>query len=157
MLQIGDQFDHFKVDAYIAQGGMSDIYRAIDLTNGKPVALKIPNRFMIGDPAQFERFHREMEVTKTLDHPAIQKGIAAGQYNRTPFIATELVEGESLREFMRTKAPLPIDEAIALTRKSPTCTQVPLASLKSSATRPSNKMPQDGRAGSANRPASPMQ
>jgi serine/threonine protein kinase len=58
MLQIGDQFDHFQISGHIAQGGMSDIYRAYDLLAGKEVALKIPDRNMIGDPAQFERFQR---------------------------------------------------------------------------------------------------
>jgi serine/threonine-protein kinase len=114
MLQVGDQFDHFQVRAHLAQGGMSDIYRAVDLTSGKQVALKIPNRFMIGDPAQYERFRREMELAKTLDHPAIQKGIASGQYDRTPYIATELIEGRSMRDYLRTEVPFTPEEAISL-------------------------------------------
>lgn len=117
MLQIGDQFDHFQINAHIAQGGMADIYRAVDLASGREVALKIPNQHMIGDPAQYERFHREMEVTNELHHPAVQKGIATGQYNRTPYIATELIEGKSLREIIRTRAPLPVDEALSIIRK----------------------------------------
>jgi hypothetical protein len=56
MLQIGDQFDRYQIQAYMAQGGMSDIYRAFDLTNHREVVIKIPDQSMLGDPAQFERF-----------------------------------------------------------------------------------------------------
>src|SRR5215475_4733748 len=92
-LQIGDQFDHFQIRSHVAQGGMADIYRAYDLLHSREVALKIPNKMMIGDPAQYERFQRELEVTNELHHPAIQRGLGSGQYNRTPYLVTEYVEG----------------------------------------------------------------
>src|SRR5689334_1433722 len=117
MLQIGDQFDHFQIITHMAQGGMSDIYQARDLLSGREVALKIPNRSMIGDPAQYERFQRELEVMKTLNHPAIQRGVASGQFNRTPFLVTELISGKSMRDLIDAKAPMPPEEAITLIRK----------------------------------------
>jgi serine/threonine-protein kinase len=117
MLQIGDQFDHFQIRAHIAQGGMSDIYRAYDFLNGQEVVLKIPNRASIGDPAQYERFQRELEVMRTLDHPAIQKGVDSGQFNNTPYLVTRLVTGESMRALVTRRAPMPVDEAVALVRK----------------------------------------
>jgi serine/threonine protein kinase len=117
MLQIGDQFDRFQIQAHLAQGGMSDIYRAYDLVNHREVALKIPDQAMIGDPAQYERFQREMEVMNTLHHPAILGGLGAGKYNRTPYLAMEFVEGQSLRQIIEAQAPLPAERAVALTRK----------------------------------------
>jgi len=117
MLQIGDQFDHYQIRAHLAQGGMSDIYRAFDLLNGQEVVLKIPNRASIGDPAQYERFQRELDVMRTLDHPAIQKGVGSGQFNVTPYLVTELIAGESMREFVRKNAPMPADVAIRLIKK----------------------------------------
>jgi len=39
---------------------------------------------MIGDPSQYERFQREIEVTQTLNPPAIQQGLGSGQFNRIP-------------------------------------------------------------------------
>lgn len=117
MLQIGDQFDHFQIRAHIAQGGMSDIYRVYDLLTTREVVLKVPDKMMIGDPGQYERFQRELEVTNTLKHPAIQKGLGSGQFNRTPYLVTELVEGQSLRELIDKKAPMPPDEALGLIRK----------------------------------------
>jgi serine/threonine protein kinase len=117
MLQIGDQFDRYQIQAHMAQGGMSDIYRAFDLVNHREVVIKIPDQSMLGDPAQFERFQRELEVMKTLDHPAILKGLGSGKYNRIPYLVTEFVDGQSLREMITKSAPFPPEQAVALTRK----------------------------------------
>ncbi len=117
MLQIGDQFDRFQIQGHLARGGMSDIYRAYDLVGRCEVALKIPDATMIGDPAQYERFQRELEVINTLRHPAILRGLGSGQFNRTPFLATEFVTGRSLRQLIDEAAPLPPEQAIKLARK----------------------------------------
>jgi eukaryotic-like serine/threonine-protein kinase len=117
MLQIGDQFDRFQIRSHMAQGGMADIYRAYDLTRGEEVVLKIPNRMLIGDPAQYERFQRELEVTNNLTHPAIQKGLGSGQFNRTPFLVTAYVDGKSMRDVVAEQAPMPPEKAVALIQK----------------------------------------
>jgi serine/threonine-protein kinase len=114
MLQIGDQFDQYQIQSHMAQGGMSDVYRAYDMVHRREVVIKIPDQSMIGDPAQYERFQRELEVMSTLNHPAILKGLGSGRYNRIPYLATEFVDGKSLREIIETSAPLPVEEAIAL-------------------------------------------
>ena len=117
MLQIGDQFDRFQIRTHMAQGGMADIYRAYDLTSGKEVVLKIPNRMMIGDPAQYERFQRELAVMNELHHPSIQTGLGSGQYNRTPYLVTEFVDGKSMRDVVSQQAPMPPEQAVALIHK----------------------------------------
>jgi serine/threonine protein kinase len=117
MLQIGDQFENYQIQAHMTQGGMSDIYRAFDLVHHCEVVIKIPDQSMLGDPAQFERFQRELEVMKTLDHPAILKGLGSGKYNRIPYLVTEFVEGQSLRTLIETSAPLPPEQAVSLIRK----------------------------------------
>ncbi len=117
MLQIGDQFDHFQIRDHIAQGGMSDIYRALDLLNGNEVVLKVPDKMTIGDPAQYERFQRELTVMATLNHPAIQRGLGSGRFNSTPYLVTELIVGESMRDYVRRAAPLSPEDSVALVRK----------------------------------------
>ncbi len=117
MLQIGDQFDQYQITAHIAQGGMSDVYKAIDAIKHREVAIKIPERSIIGDPAQYERFQRELEILNTLDHPAVLKGLGTGKYNRMPYLVTALVDGQSLRTLIETSAPLAVDRAVTLTRK----------------------------------------
>lgn len=116
-LQVGDTFDHFQIQEHLAQGGMADVYSAKDLVTGNDVVLKIPDRMMIGDPAQYERFQRELEVTKTLRHPSIQRGLESGQFNRTPYLITEWVDGRSMREIVRSEAPMPVEKAMSLIRK----------------------------------------
>jgi eukaryotic-like serine/threonine-protein kinase len=117
MLQIGDQFDQYQIQAHLAQGGMSDIYRAFDVVKRCEVAIKIPDQSMIGDPAQYERFQRELQVMNTLQHPAILRGLGSGKHNRIPYLVTEFVDGQSLRTLIETKAPLPPEEAIPLIQK----------------------------------------
>jgi len=117
MLQIGDQFDHYQIQEHMAQGGMSDIYRAFDLIHRREVVIKVPDQSMLGDPAQFERFQRELEVMKTLDHPAILKGLGSGKFNRIPYLVTELVDGKSLRSLIESSAPLPAEQVLSLALK----------------------------------------
>ncbi|HVO42571.1 MAG TPA: serine/threonine-protein kinase [Aggregatilineales bacterium] len=116
-LREGDPFDHYQIRSHIAQGGMGDIYRALDVLTGREVALKIPDKMMIGDPAQFERFQRELEAMRTLNHPALQHGLESGRFNNTPFLVTELVEGQSLRDLLKVQGPMPVERALALTRR----------------------------------------
>jgi len=77
MLQISDQFDHFQLGKYSKRRYERYLSR-LRFTHGQEVVLKIPDRMSIGDPAQFERFQRELEVMRTLSHPAIQQGLASG-------------------------------------------------------------------------------
>ncbi len=72
---------------------------------------------MLGDPATFERFQRELTVMNTLKHPFILKGLDSGKYNRVPFLVTEFVDGQSLRALIESSAPLPPDKALVLIRK----------------------------------------
>src|SRR5512136_794168 len=110
MLQIGDQFDRFQIREHMAQGRMADIYRAYDVVHRRDVVLKIPDKMMIGDPAQYERFQRELEVLNTLNHPAILHGLGSGQYNRIPYLATELIKGKALRDLIAASASLSPDQ-----------------------------------------------
>ena len=117
MVQIGDQFEHYQIQAHMAQGGMSDVYRAFDLINRREVVIKIPDQSMLGDPAQFERFQRELDVMKALDHPAILKGLGSGKFNRIPYLVTQFVEGQSLRMLLESSAPIEAEKALPLIQK----------------------------------------
>ncbi|HEX2908796.1 MAG TPA: serine/threonine-protein kinase [Phototrophicaceae bacterium] len=117
MIQVGDQFDRFQIRSHLAQGGMADLYRAYDLMNSREVVIKVPNQMMLGDPAQYERFQRELEVTQELHHPAIQQGLGTGQFNRTPYLVTAFIDGKSMRDVITEQAPLPPERAVAIIRK----------------------------------------
>jgi serine/threonine protein kinase len=117
MLTTGDRFDGFEIRAHIARGGMSDIYRAFDPAAGREVVLKIPDASGWGDPVLFERFQRELEVTRALDHPMIQHGLGSGTFEHVPYLVVEYVAGRSLREIIDTEAPLAPARAEELIRK----------------------------------------
>jgi serine/threonine-protein kinase len=117
MLQIGDQFDHYQIQSHLAQGGMSDIYRAFDLIHRREVVIKVPDQSLLGDPAQFERFQRELSVMQTLDHPGVLKGLGSGKFNRIPYLVTEYIDGGSLRASIESSAPFPVEKAVAIVRK----------------------------------------
>jgi eukaryotic-like serine/threonine-protein kinase len=117
MVQIGDQLDRYQLQRHLAQGGMSDIYQAFDLINRREVAIKIPDQTMIGNPAQYERFQRELEVMTTLNHPVILKGLASGKHNRIPYLVMEFVEGKTLRQMINTGGPIPVETIIDLVVK----------------------------------------
>ncbi|MCE5258629.1 MAG: serine/threonine protein kinase [Chloroflexi bacterium] len=117
MLQIGDQFDHFIIQSHLAQGGMSDIYGAYNLLTGQQVAVKIPSPSLVGDPGQYERFQRELQIINTLNHPAIQRGLGSGHFDRTPYLVTTWIQGRSLREIIDEQAPMEAGQAIELAKK----------------------------------------
>ena len=73
MLEAGDTLDHYRLDATVARSGMSMLYRATDLRDGKRVAIKIPHAEMEANPVLVERFKREQEIGQELDHPGVVK------------------------------------------------------------------------------------
>src|ERR1700736_3475660 len=109
--------DRYDILEALGQGGMNDAYKARDRETGRLVVLKIPFDSLIGDPATFSRYQRELEIGKRLHHPNIQEFIADGRLDGgiAPYLVLEFVDGTLLREYLRAHAPLPVDEAINIT------------------------------------------
>jgi serine/threonine-protein kinase len=63
-LHPGDQLDHYRVEKLVARSGMASIYRAVDVRDDRPVALKIPHPEVECDPLFFVRFKREEAIGK---------------------------------------------------------------------------------------------
>ena len=103
----------YRLEARIGQGGMSTVYRALDETLQRRVAVKLMNREVLSDSAQLERFRREARAVAQLNHPHIVGVIDAGEDEGRPYIVFEYVEGETLKERIRRLGPLPIPEAVA--------------------------------------------
>jgi eukaryotic-like serine/threonine-protein kinase len=100
----------------LGQGGMNDAYKARERETGRLVVLKIPFSSLIGDPATFSRYQRELEIGKRLHHPNIQRLLADGRLDGgvSPYLVLEFVDGILLRKYLREHAPLPVDEAIGI-------------------------------------------
>ncbi|HYK58582.1 MAG TPA: serine/threonine protein kinase, partial [Bryobacteraceae bacterium] len=69
----GDTLDHYQIERLVARSGMASIWKAINTRDGKPVAIKIPHPEMESDVQFFERFQREAEIGRRMDHPGIMK------------------------------------------------------------------------------------
>ena len=103
----------YRLDAQIGSGGMSTVYRALDQTLERRVAVKLMHREIASDSDQLERFRREARSVAQLSHPHIVGVIDAGEDEGRPYIVFEYVDGETLKERIRRLGRLPMDEAIA--------------------------------------------
>jgi eukaryotic-like serine/threonine-protein kinase len=103
----------YRLEARIGSGGMSTVYRALDETLQRQVAIKLMNREVATDSDQLERFRREARAVAQLSHPHIVGVIDAGEDNGRPYIVFEHVDGETLKERIRRLGRLPITEAVA--------------------------------------------
>jgi serine/threonine protein kinase len=70
-LNIGEQVGNFRVEAFVARGGMAVVYRARDVTLDRPVALKVIAPELAHDKRFRDRFTRESELAASIDHPHI--------------------------------------------------------------------------------------
>jgi serine/threonine protein kinase/Tfp pilus assembly protein PilF len=95
---IGQNFGHYKISKRIGSGGMGEVYLAADVTAGRKAALKLlPMRFT-GDAERLKRFQQEAHAVVALNHPNILTIYEIGQDHSAHYIASELIEGETLRE-----------------------------------------------------------
>jgi serine/threonine-protein kinase len=114
MPEPGDILDHYRFDAVVARSGMGTLFRAVDLRDGRTVAIKIPHPEMETDPVLLERFRREEEVGQLLDHPGIVKTLDGEQRSRL-YMVLEWVEGRLLRTVLNEERPLAVDRAVSIT------------------------------------------
>jgi len=103
----------YRLEERIGAGGMSTVYRAIDETLQRSVAVKVMNREVADDSDQLERFRREARAVAQLSHPNVVGVIDAGEDGGHPYIVFEFIEGETLKQRVRRLGRLPIPEAVA--------------------------------------------
>lgn len=92
---------------------MASIYRATDLENERTVAIKIPHPEVEADPLFYDRFKREEEIGKKLDHPGVMRVYADADRSRV-YMVMEWVEGKLLRQILIEQKKLPIERAIRI-------------------------------------------
>ena len=97
----------YRVDTLIATGGMSAVYRGLDLRLDRPVALKIMDSRYAGDNQFLTRFQREARAVARLKDPGLVAVYDQGIDGQHPFLVMELVEGGTLRELLDERGPMP--------------------------------------------------
>ncbi|MGY4708994.1 protein kinase domain-containing protein [Mycolicibacterium sp. CBM1] len=111
--------DRYRVEAKIATGGMSTVYRGLDVRLDRPVALKVMDARYANDVQFLTRFQREARAVARLKDPglvAVYDQGGGGSSRQPPFLAMELVEGGTLRELLRERGPMPPHAAAAVLR-----------------------------------------
>ncbi|HZB59703.1 MAG TPA: serine/threonine-protein kinase, partial [Actinomycetota bacterium] len=106
--------DRYRLGERLAGGGMGSVYRAVDESLGRPVAVKVLRRELADEPAFLERFRREARAAAGLSHPGVAGVYDYGELGGSAFIVMELVEGETLAERIAARGRLPWSEAFAL-------------------------------------------
>ena len=111
----GDQLDQYQIESLVASSGMASVFRATDTLSGRAVAIKVPHPEAECDPVFYDRFQREIEVGKKLDHPGIAKVFDRG--GKRLYMAMEWVEGRLLRQVLSQEGKLPVERAAGIARK----------------------------------------
>src|SRR5216117_1479751 len=110
-LLVGQTIGHYKISKRIGTGGMGDVYLATDMTAGRKAALKLlPTRFT-GDAERLKRFQQEAHSVVGLNHPNILTVYEIGEDHSIHYIASELIEGETLRQRL-TRGRIQVSEAV---------------------------------------------
>jgi serine/threonine protein kinase len=100
-LTSGSKLGPFEIQSLLGAGGMGEVYRAKDTRLGRDVALKILPESFAREPDRLRRFDQEARAVAALNHPNILAIHDIGQHHGSPYIVSELLEGETLRERLR--------------------------------------------------------
>jgi tetratricopeptide (TPR) repeat protein len=109
----GIRLGPYEIVGPLGAGGMGEVYRATDARLGRQVAIKLLPGSFASDPDRLRRFVLEARAAGSLTHPSILAIYDIGEYQGSPYIVSELIEGTSLRDRLKD-GPLPPDQAIEL-------------------------------------------
>ncbi len=116
-LSLGDLLEgRYRIEAPIARGGMSTVYRSTDTRLGRMVAAKVMDDRYVGDPVFAERFQREARSMAQLSHPNLVGVYDFYSEGEHIFLIMELIDGGTLRELLAESGPMPAPLAMTIMR-----------------------------------------
>src|SRR5689334_20521014 len=111
VLDPGTKLGRYEIRSRLGAGGMGEVYLAIDTRLDRKVALKILPADVATDPGRMRRFEQEARAASGLNHPNIITIYEIDRSESTTFIATEFIDGATLRQRMRGQ-PMPPGEVL---------------------------------------------
>jgi eukaryotic-like serine/threonine-protein kinase len=111
LLAAGTKVGPYEVRSPLGAGGMGEVYRAFDSRLGREVALKVLPKAFAADADRLHRFEQEARAVAALNHPNILAVFDVGQHDGSPYLISELLDGESLRAAL-DRGALPQRKAI---------------------------------------------
>ncbi|MEV6138971.1 serine/threonine-protein kinase [Nocardia sp. NPDC051990] len=113
-LMPGSAFGKYRLRRLIGSGGMGRVFEALDTTKGRVVAVKVLPEQLADDPVYRARFRRESHIAALLQEPHVIPIHDYGEIDGLLYIDMRLVHGESLRTVVRTRGPLPPEQAVSV-------------------------------------------
>jgi eukaryotic-like serine/threonine-protein kinase len=107
----GTKLDDYEILDSLGAGGMGEVYRALDPVLKREVAIKILPSFGSQNADRMRRFEQEAQAAASLNHPNILAIYRFGSYHRAPYLVSELLVGETLRQQLE-RGPLPVRKAV---------------------------------------------
>ena len=109
--------NRYEVVEHIGQGGMADVFRAVDTILNREVAIKILRADLSTDAVSILRFEREAQAATALSHPNIVEIYDVGDYKGHHYIVMEYVPGKTLKQVIRSRGPLLNEEAVDIMKQ----------------------------------------
>jgi Tol biopolymer transport system component/predicted Ser/Thr protein kinase len=114
--QPGESLLHYRFVEKIGEGGMGVVWKAVDTTLDREVAIKILSDAFAADPDRLARFEREAKLLASLNHPNLATVFGVHYFEGTRFLAMELIPGEDLAKRL-VRGPLSVAEAVSIARQ----------------------------------------
>ena len=101
----GKRIDHYQIMRPLGRGGASHVYLAQDWNALQEVVLKFPDDALIGGAAVFERYKREAEIGRRLNHTCIRRHLNQDEQRSAEYLVLEYMRGRTLRMVVEKGAP----------------------------------------------------
>jgi len=113
-LPAGSTLSHYRIVSKIGEGGMGEVYLAHDTKLDRKVAIKFLHEEFSKDADKLGRFVREAKAASALNHPNILTVYEIGEVDGKNYIATELIDGKTLREHLAQKESLQLNQILKI-------------------------------------------
>ena len=121
-MMIGKRINgRYKILEMIGGGGMANVYLAHDMILDRDVAVKVLRLDFANSEEFIRRFHREAQSATSLAHPNIVSIYDVGEEESIYYIVMEYVKGQTLKQYIQTNSPVPIEEALLIMEQINVC------------------------------------